>query len=151
MSSVWLTARAVRYIGQFGVEIENAAAFGLGQRADDLRLVGGFGGGYLHRLGQLFDRFGRGAGKQEQGASQLELVAAAQHLLAHALAVDERAVGAVQIADRVAFVRAAQLCMDARDLGVVELHGVRSVATDAHHRAVQLEAPALIVAADDKK
>ena len=139
MSSVWLTASAVRYMtcrllagaGQPGVcgssasSVEDPAPLLLRHRADDPRAVA-----RLRRrddvddVGQvLVGSLGR-AGEQHQRAADLQLVAAAEPVAADPLAVDEGAVGAAQVGERVASLVAADFGMLAGDFGVVELDGV---------------------------
>ena len=165
MSSVWLTASAVRYItckllrpGQprvlrgLGPEVEDAAPFLLGHGADDPRAVARLGRrADADDLGQVFLRlFGR-TRVEHQRAAELNLVAALQLVLADALAVDERAVAAVQIGDRVVVVDAADFGVVAGDFGVVKLERVRGVPPEPNGRLGQLEAAALVGSADDEQ
>ena len=85
------------------------------------RSSGSAGGADADDLGQVFLRlFGR-ARVEHQRAADLHLVAAGQLVLADALAVDERAVGAVQVGDRVVALDAADFGVVAGDFGVVKL------------------------------
>ncbi len=99
MSSVWLTASAVRYItcrllrarasqefcGSSACELEDAAAFLLRHRVDDPRAIVALGGAgrMLIDVGQmpLLDS-SDGPGVEHQRAADLHLVAAGEHVLA---------------------------------------------------------------------
>ena len=72
-------------------------------------------------------------------------------MVADALAVDERAVGAVQIDEDEIVVRAAQLGVMAGDLGVVDLDRVRGVAPQSKDGVVQLETSSLVVPANHEQ
>ena len=74
-----------------------------------------------------------------------------QPVLLDPLAVDERAVGTVQIGDGEGVVQAADFGVMAGDFGVVQLDGVRGVAADADHGPLEFEAGALIDSANYKQ
>ena len=110
--------------GKSASEVEDAAAFLLGDGADDPRLVvGRRGGGDVDRLGEVFAAAG-GAGVEHERPAELDLVAAGEAMGADPLAVDEGAVGAVQIGDREIAVAAAEFGVMAGDFGVVNLEAV---------------------------
>ena len=66
------------------------------------------------------------------------------------LAVDEGAVGAAQVDDRVDVPLAADFGVPARDFGVVDLDEVRRVSAETHHPVFQLELRPLVATRDDK-
>ena len=136
MSSVWLTASAVRYMtcrllrarashefcGSSASKVEDAAPFLLRHRADDPRAVARLGRrADADDLGQVLLRLLGRARVEHQRAAHLDLIAAGELVLADALAVDERAVGTVQVGDRVVVVDAADFGVMAGDFGVVQL------------------------------
>ena len=67
------------------------------------------------------------------------------------LAVDERAVGAAQVADDERVAAARELGVLARDFGVVQLDGVGGAAADGDGRFVEPEPRALIAALDHEQ
>ena len=164
MSSVWLTASAVRYI-TWRLLLARASHESCGKSAwrsktrlpsswETERMIrdwsSGVGGGDVDRLGQVFAAAG-GAGVEHERPADLNLVAAGQAMGVDLLAVDERAVGAVQIGDAEIAVAAAHLGVMAGDLGVVNLEDVRGVAPQPENGVLQLESRALIVSANDEQ
>ena len=165
MSSVWLTARAVRYMTckllrarpardwePRQVEIEDLAPLLLAHaprtmrepspgwpRADDVDLVGQVRSAALARIGE-----------EHQRAADLHAVAAGQLVLLDAAAVDERAVGAGQVGELVDFSFAANLGVPPRDFRIVHQDRVRSVATETDNVVFQLESGALISTLNDE-
>ena len=114
------------------------------------RSPGSAAGPMLTTVGQVLLRLLGRAGVEHQRAAELELVAAAEPMVADPLAVDERAVAAAQVRDGVIVLDAADFGVVAGDLGVVDLDGVRRVPPQADGRLGQLEAASLIGAADDE-
>src|SRR5207244_11777126 len=82
--------------------------------------------------------------ENEDGLSDLELVAGLEDGVMDRLAVDVDAVGAIAVEEPIAgAVEAeAELGVAARDFGLVAPACVAGVAADPHHRAGQLELPA---------
>ena len=108
------------------------------------------GGGNADRAVDAAAGFVRRPGVEHQRRADLHVVAAGELLLLHPLAVDEGAVGAVQVGDCVVAVRAAELGVLAGDFGIVNVQRTRLVAPQPNDRLVKLEACALIVSANDK-
>ena len=102
-------------------------------------------------VGEVFDAAFGDARVEQQRAAELQLVAAGELVFFDLLAVDERAVGAVQVADEILFAAAAELGVLARDFGVVQLHGVGGAAAERDRGAIQPEASALIAALDHEQ
>ena len=126
---------------------EDFAALGLVHRVHDPRAVLlGVPRDDVDLVGQVLDAAFGDAGVEQQRAAELQLVAAGQLVLLDLLAVDERAVGAAEVADDERVAAAAELGVLARDFGVVQLHGVRRAAAERDGRAVEPEARALIAA-----
>jgi len=72
--------------------------------------------------------------EQQQRAADLNLVAAGQLRPFNAPAVDERAVGTLQVGDDVAGARGADFGVPARHLPVLELHGIPRLPADSDRR-----------------
>ena len=72
-------------------------------------------------------------------------------MLLDPLAVDEGAVGTVQVGDGVIAMGAADLGVVAGDLGVVQLDDAGLVASEPQDGLLQLETRALVVSADHKQ
>ena len=148
MSSVWLTASAVRYMICRLLRARASQGLcgfvaGVEQNLAPFRLAASSGRSASRRsssaatddvdfVGEVFDgRPSVDARVEQQRAAELHLVAAGESLFADLLAVDERAVGAAEVADEDASaVAAPDFGMLARDFGVVQLHGVRRAAPD---------------------
>ena len=145
MSSVWLTASAVRYMICRLLRArasQGLAAWSSSRRSrslpawliartirelcrplapeDDVDLVRQVLCGVDHR-----------PVKSISVRPNLHLVAAGQLLLLDPVAVDERAVGAAQVANQVTSRRLADFGVPARDFGVVQLDGVGRIAAQA--------------------
>ena len=140
ISSVWLTASAVRYMickllrarANQGDDVslsgrrENLAAFGLVHRVDDPRAVLSSCRETMLILSARSSTAAFGhAGVKQQRAAKLQLVAAGQLVLFDLPAVDERAVRAAQIANEERVAAAGELGMFARNFRIVQLHGIR--------------------------
>ena len=135
-----------------GPQLEDAAPLGLRKRADDPRLVcGPLGRSNIDRAREFFLGLVRRAGEEHQRAAELHLIAALQDVLTDALAVDERAVGTVQIAEFELRAAAADFGVVPRDFGVVQLQRVRRITAHAEGFFLQLEAGSLIVSADHEQ
>ncbi len=164
MSSVWLTASAVRYMTCRLLRAR--ASQGLSPSSSPSLRIWLPSAWLIERtmrelspvcrgtMSILPDRSGRvvaDAGEEHQRAAHLHLVAAGQLVRVIALAVDERAVGAVQIDQRERAAFARQLGVVAGDFLIVQLNGVRRLAADAQGIALQLELDPLVVAANDEQ
>ena len=112
----------------------------LGDRGKDLDLIaGGVGGGV--------------AGIGEDRPADEDLVAVMELCPFHPPAVNERAVGAFEVADDVAVADLADLGMPPRDLVVFELDDVARLAADAHGPLAgsEIEPGAAVAALNDKQ
>ena len=165
MSCVWLTARAVRYMicrllrawashalcggasGTSKIALPSSCVIERTIRELSGRVAAQHD---VDLVGQVFRRRIARIGEQHQRAADLQPVAAGQLVLFDALAVDEGAVRAAQVDDRVDVALAADFGMAARDFGVVNLDEVRRVAAETHHPVFQLELRPLVATRDDK-
>ena len=166
MSSVWLTARAVRYITWRLLRARASQEFcGKSAWVSKIRLPsfcvtewmirdwssGAAAAAISTELPILAVRFVGGPRVEHQRRPHLHLVATDQNVLLHPLPVDEGAVGAVQVGDRVIAMRAAELGVMARDFGIVHVDSAGLVASEPQDRLLQLITRALVISANYKQ
>ena len=166
MSSVWLTARAVRYITWRLLRARASQEFcGKSAWASKIRLPsfcvtewmirdwssGGGGGGDIDGTAECAVGLLGGTGVEHQRRPDLHLIAAGQQMLLHPFPVDEGPVGTVQVGDGVIAIGAAELGVVPRDLGIVQVDGTGLVASEPEDRLLQLITRALVISADHKQ
>ena len=149
-----LRARASQeFCGKFGLGVEDPAAFFLRHGVDDPRLVVGGRRLRQYRQNRRLVAVGLlgGAGVEHQRRPDLHLIAAGQKMLLHPFAVDEGPVGTAQVGDRVIAMGAAELGVQARDLGIVQVDSAGLVAPEPQDGLLQLVARALVISANHKQ
>ncbi len=169
MSSVWLTASAVRYMtcrllrarasqrlcGPVGRADRRSGSLPAGSSSG--RSASDRPGCRPRTMSILSARLDDGASpgpvKSIMRAADLHLVAAGQLVLLDPLAVDERAVGAAQVGEDVVVAGAADLGVPARDFGVVHLDLIARLAPQGERGGIgiQLEPSSLIPALNDEQ
>ena len=164
ISSVWLTASAVRYMicrllrarasqglpDQIRVRKEVAALFPADRRNDSGTLGRRSAVDDIDFRRQVHRRAVFVSGEDHQGTADLDAITALEDVLVDALFVDERAVRTAQVDQLEIGLRAHDLSVSPRDLDVVQANRVGRFSADADQRRIQFEAFPLIASLDDE-
>ena len=139
MSSVWLTASAVRYMickllrARASQGFSAASVAGVNSALPsccesdwtmrDLAEPGGTAHD-VHALADVLRPAVAGAGEQHHRAAELHLIAAGEFFLLDPLVIDKRAVGAAQIDEQKVLAQPANFGVAAGDFGIVQLNPI---------------------------